>query len=137
MDGQQFDINKKESMDLLEYITIYSNKYFPGFDPDTGEQTNEEKSSQFALRYNNSIGNKFTKDDYLRFRKIQSTLKAYQLDRDKFWYFLLFIYDYSLCAGNGIHRLASPIEELEELFKAIDNNLEITNGLGFFGWGDR
>ena len=51
----------------------------------------------FIRRYNqNKLYGNFTYEDYIANEDIQNTLKGLGVDIDKFWFLLLFIFDYTL-----------------------------------------
>lgn len=59
-------------------------------------------------------------DRYLQNEELQRTIQAFGLDQDKFWYLLLFVYDYvEDLSQNSISFKESEREELDELLKAL------------------
>lgn len=114
---------------LLEYVEILANKY----DPVT--QLNAEMGYYisksivtFASRYlSGKIEKKFEKK-FLDNKEVQETILALGLDIDKFWYLLLFIFDYSygVCL-NRVTFKESPKEQIEHLVNCITENIKDYN----------
>ena len=77
----------------------------------------------FYDRYNaGKIAPKFAYEEYISNDTIQSLIKSLELDRDKFWLFILFLYDY--CESmfyQGVTMKPTPMEQLQELYVAISN----------------
>jgi hypothetical protein len=93
----------------------------------------------FVDRYNkNKIDINFTYEGYLNNEAIQSTLTALGLDSEKFWFLLLFVFDY--CKGiclDGYGKSVRGREQIQKLINAIDGiaeyaklgNVEIKNAI--------
>ena len=80
---------------------------------------------QFIDRYNNGhVRHKDKLDIYLNDQPIQTVLMVYQLDTEKFWYFLLFAADYAEGLGSFFSSNPTPIEQLESVFSLIEANLQ-------------
>ncbi len=80
---------------------------------------------QFIDRYNQShVGHKDKLGDYLNDQPIQKVLEVYQIDPEKFWYFLLFATDYSEGMGSFFSSNPTPIELFEKVFPLIETNLQ-------------
>jgi len=87
---------------------------------------------QFADRYNKKklnklegINRQFEYDDYKNNEDIQNTLSGLKIDSDKFWYLLLYIYDYSLdISVDGISLTDTPREQLNNFVTAINENFK-------------
>ena len=77
----------------------------------------------FYDRYNaGKIAPKSTYEEYISNDTIQSLIKDLELDRDKFWLLILFLYDY--CESlfyQGVAMQLTPFEQLQELYEAISN----------------
>ena len=75
----------------------------------------------FKDRYNNgAITNHFTYKDYIKHQEIQDLIKHLELDVDKFWLLILFIFDY--CTSRfyqGITMKLTPLEQLTHLLELI------------------
>lgn len=116
--------NIEQEKDLLEYISILEELYIPDFDYDTDspyyygyERINKSEVSAeeweeicnqpiyinvsetlrtFGDRYNKGlIAEHFNYANYMKHELIQQFIRGLDLDADKFWMLLLFIYDYS------------------------------------------
>lgn len=146
--------NIEHEKDLLEYISILEELYIPDFDYDTDspyyygyERVNESELSAeewericnqpafpivsetlqtFGDRYNKDlIAEHFNYTGYMKHELIQQFIKGLDLDADKFWMLLLFVYDYSYHYYiKGIDMGESPNEQLLKFTKAIINNVE-------------
>lgn len=84
----------------LEYMEAIAVKYVPDvdIDPATGERyvCGTTALPLFIRRYNqNELYGNFTYEDYIANEDIQNTLKGLRVDIDKFWFLLLFIFDYT------------------------------------------
>jgi len=79
----------------------------------------------FKQRYNDRlIKMPWTYEEYIANKDIQATISGLGYDIDKFWFALLFIYDYSQGACfNAQEYAASPYSELFHLAKIINENL--------------
>ena len=81
----------------------------------------------FVERFNGKhLTHYFTYQKYIENTDIQELIKFFELDRDKFWFLLLFIYDYSesLCI-NGYDVAPCANEQLYKMSQAI---LQIVKG---------
>lgn len=81
----------------------------------------------FVERFNGKhLTHYFTYQKYIENTDIQKLIKFFELDRDKFWFLLLFIYDYSesLCI-NGYDVAPCANEQLYKMSQAI---LQIVKG---------
>ena len=84
----------------LEYMEAIAIKYVPDVDIDTstGERyvCGTTALPIFIRRCNqNKLYGNFTYEDYIAHEDIQNTLKGLGVDIDKFWFLLLFIFDYT------------------------------------------
>lgn len=122
-----------EENELLDYVIQLMGEYCPyiDYDCDTGESYfcasfSPDSLFMFKNRYNeNQFKIDFTYENYISDLDIQNTLKIHNVDSEKFWYLLLFIYDY--CYGeciSGYRCKKSSREELEGLIRAIDDNIK-------------
>lgn len=146
--------NIEQEKDLLEYISILEELYIPDFDHDTDspyyygyERINKSEVSveeweeicnqpiyinvsetlrTFGNRYNKGlIAEHFSYANYMKHKLIQQFIRGLDLDADKFWMLLLFIYDYSYhYYMEGIDMGESPNEQLLNFTKAIIGNVE-------------
>ena len=129
------------SMELMDYIGVVESLYLS--DPTlidvpyhitdrepTEEELEEIRNCPFGFtmcmgifkdRYNNgAITNRFTYKDYIKHREIQDLIKHLELDVDKFWLLILFIFDY--CTSRfyqGITMKLTPLEQLTHLLELI------------------
>lgn len=121
---------------LLEYMEEVAVLYVPDYDIDheTGEQYIYGTTALplFIRRYNqNKLYGNFTYEDYIANEDIQNTLKGLGIDIDKFWFLLLFIFDYT-CGTclDGMKATGIGIEQLTKFAKAIADNHKEINQFG-------
>lgn len=121
---------------LLEYMEEVAVLYVPDYDIDheTGEQYIYGTTALplFIRRYNqNKLYGNFTYEDYIANKDIQNTLKGLGVDIDKFWFLLLFIFDYT-CGTclDGMKATGIGIEQLTKFAKAIADNRKEINQFG-------
>ena len=121
---------------LLEYMEEVAVLYVPDYDIDheTGEQYIYGTTALplFIRRYNqNKLYGNFTYEDYIANEDIQNTLKGLGIDIDKFWFLLLFIFDYT-CGTclDGMKATGIGIEQLTKFTKAIADNHKEINQFG-------
>ena len=121
---------------LLEYMEEVAVLYVPDDDIDheTGEQYIYGTTALplFIRRYNqNKLYGNFTYEDYIANEDIQNTLKGLGIDIDKFWFLLLFIFDYT-CGTclDGMKATGIGIEQLIKFAKAIADNHKEINQFG-------
>lgn len=120
----------------LEYMEAIAVKYVPDvdIDPATGERyvCGTTALPLFIRRYNqNELYGNFTYEDYIANEDIQNTLKGLGVDIDKFWFLLLFIFDYT-CGTclDGMKATGIGIEQLIKFAKAIADNHKEINQFG-------
>ena len=120
----------------LEYMEAIAVKYVPDvdIDPATGERyvCGTTALPLFIRRYNqNKLYGNFTYGDYIANEDIQNTLKGLGVDIDKFWFLLLFIFDYT-CGTclDGMKATGIGIEQLTKFTKAIADNHKEINQFG-------
>ncbi len=108
---------------ILEYLEIISNEYIPLNPVDYDYVT--KGIGDFAYRYLDNKIDKSFEQKFLDNKDVQKTITAMGYDVEKFWYLLLFIYDYScgMCV-KGIERKQSPKDQITTLCNAIMNNVE-------------
>lgn len=110
----------------LEYLHAIAQKYVPSYDinRETGEYKECETMAvqQFIKRYNQRAIKRMDKiNNYMGDNDIQEYLQALNVDAEKFWYLLLFVYDYSWGqCNNNIVTGSTPKEEIEALIKIIE-----------------
>ena len=125
-----------KGIELLEYMEEVAVLYVPDYDIDheTGEQYIYGTTALplFIRRYNqNKLYGNFTYEDYIANEDIQNTLKGLGVDIDKFWFLLLFIFDYT-CGTclEGMKATGIGIEQLTKFAKAIADNHKEINQFG-------
>lgn len=141
--------NEEADTHVLEYLYPIANYYCPDFSgeyDDEGEPIYEHTQAvkRFVARYNYAIKQKEVstgKTDFLEKAKRKASkyysddelkiyIKNFNLDPDKFWYLLLFIYDYCIgkCVDNLFVEEKTTMEQLKKLTDAIFSNHEILVG---------
>ena len=125
-----------KGIELLEYMESLAVQYVPDIDidPSTGEKyiCGTTALPIFIRRFNqNKLYGNFTYEDYIANENIQKTLKGWGIDIDKFWFLLLFIFDYT-CGTclNGIKATGVGIEQLTKFAKGIADNHKEINQFG-------
>ncbi len=90
-----------ESDPLFDYVNEVADRFWAGFDPELSTTITSSVPMTFYERYvNGDIGgfsNEGIKDNHLKRYEnndIQNTLKAFNIDKEKFWYLCLCIKDY-------------------------------------------
>lgn len=112
---------------LLDYVEDFIEKLFPHNQNDweRGFYANSRMYTYFARRYfNNEINKKFEKR-FIENKEVQETIIGLGLDVEKFWYLLLFIYDYTY--GECVEKLIiddSPKDQLDKFKSAIIGNIK-------------
>ena len=125
-----------KGIELLEYMENLAVQYVPDIDIDneTGEKyiCGTAALPFFINRYNqNGLYGHFTYEDYIGNESIQEMLKGLGIDIDKFWFLLLFIFDYT-CGTclDGIKATGVGAEQLTKFAKAIADNRKEVNQFG-------
>lgn len=125
-----------KGIELLEYMESLAVQYVPDIDidPSTGEIyiCGTTALPIFIRRFNqNKLYGNFTYEDYIANENIQKTLKGLGIDIDKFWFLLLFIFDYT-CGTclDGIKTTGVGVEQLTKFAKAIADNHKEINQFG-------
>lgn len=115
-------------IDQEEHYTEYVWRLAMFLKPDIEEDEPFECSyavSVFKKRYNDRlIKMPLTYEEYIKNKDIQATLTGLKYDIDKFWFALLFIYDY--CQGecfNSQEYDSSPYADLSSFVKIVNENL--------------
>lgn len=112
----------------FNYVCDYIANNFPSVDYDeTGEPQmfcDLTKAMTFINRYNrDKLNINFKYEEYIKDQNIQGTLEGLKLDPEKFWYLLLFIFDYTCCACFETLTHSEPAnKQIEKLIKAINEN---------------
>lgn len=123
---------------LLEYVKAVADVYAPDFvfDPDgKAYPTDSQAPLRFRHRYNNGqLRGGFGYEDFACRRKFEERIidiiDTLGIDSEKFWYLLLFIYDYVLGSTLNTLKLSkSPRQEIEDLVSFVEKNV---SGPDFF-----
>jgi hypothetical protein len=102
---------------LLEYVVDFANKVFPAYDGEGFYDSN--MPDLFGDRYVKGIIKPIGFDKYLDDKlEIQSTLDAFGLDSNKFWYLCLFLKDYA--KGQTTNAIKTNPTHREELSNLLD-----------------
>ena len=130
---------QNQALCFLDYIQIVDSLYVPDLEdyqyklnverceatPEMIEQASQlpmgatECAVIFKERYNQDVFKRFQFDEYLENLKIQNLIKDLGLDVEKFWFLILFVFDYcNSMFYEGITMAMTPFEQLERL---IDN----------------
>ena len=112
---------------LLEYVVDFANKVFPAYDGEGFYDSN--MPDLFGDRYVKGIIKPIGFDKYLDDKlEIQSTLDAFGLDSNKFWYLCLFLKDYVKGqTTNAIKTNPTHREELSNLLYELNKMNIIIN----------
>lgn len=140
-----------ESDPLFDYVNEVAEHFWQGYDPETGQRVTSCVPETFSQRYVEGHIKGFVSDviiahnlDKYENEDIQNTLKAFGLDKDKFWYLCVCIKDYvDGFTTDGIKRNLTHREEITnltaEMYKMCpepsffehgtkDNQVKILNG---------
>ena len=154
---------------LLYYVWKIADKFFPDYDGEVyspsitpvifanryieSKLTDEEKYARYmeiypdttldsAKEYYSSQTELDTsfKDKFLKSREVLNTIKAFNLDLDKFWYLLLFVNDLvEDCCTNAFGHGQSEVEKVNEMAKKILESTEVIskrNGRKYYETND-
>lgn len=132
IDKFHIDSYDAEEENLLEYMTTVADKFCPDFIFESdGNPIPVDSQAPFIFkrRYNQQkLNGNFRYEEYMKTsitndETIQDIIRALGIDADKFWYLLLFIYDYVMgSTQNTISLKSSPIEEIEKLIEYVETN---------------
>lgn len=132
IDKFHIDCYDAEEESLLEYMIVVAYKFNPDFvfEPDgTPIAVDSQAPAIFKRRYNNGRLNvNFSYEDYVNGEKDNNEsainiIRALDIDPEKFWYLLLFVYDYVMgSTQNSIALKGSPIEEIEQFVEYVESN---------------
>lgn len=123
---------------LLEYASIVANKFWLFYDPEMQEETYSHAPDIFHRRYSNGEIDTERLIKYETSTEVQDTIKAFGIDKDKFWYLCLLIKDYvedkttNAVVSNPTHREEMIIfaSEIEKLKPRLWADLYLTEGEG-------
>lgn len=86
------------------------------------EQTYGIRTPQFEYRYcTGKIKMPFAKSDYLANDDIIATVMGLGLDVEKFWFALVFIYDWTISKFHDCLSVKTPLDSLQEICEYIGN----------------
>lgn len=111
---------------LLEYVEPLADKYRPVNEEDVNCGYYVSRATgDFVTRYLSDQVDKRKLDKYLQAKEILDTIQALGYDKEKFWYLILFILDYSTGAClNCFKQNSSPKENIDNLSKRMFQNIE-------------
>ncbi len=122
----------EEEEELLSYVEQIAKQYCPDIGFDSQNQphqldTADNSIYKFMDRYNANKIAKFTYNNYIKHTEIQGSLEGMGVHSEKFWYLLLFIFDYTkYCSWDGLYLALSPKEELQKLVEILDKEAKST-----------
>lgn len=130
---ERFDTEnyRPEQYALLEYLIAVADKVAPdvAHDADGNMYAADSQAPHiFMRRYNNQALNvSFTYDEYIRRAKYEENIidmvDSLGIDRDKFWYLLMFVTDYVVGSTTDTLKLKySPKEEIERFVEFVERN---------------
>lgn len=121
-----------EEEKLLEYMTVVSDKFCPDFVFEADGNVIPVDSQApfiFKRRYNQrKLSEDFNYEEYKKRsltndETIQDIIRALGIDSEKFWYLLLFAYDYVMGSTHNTTTFKdSPIEEINKLVDYAESN---------------
>ena len=140
IDKFEWKENRSDELSALEYCNIISSLYITQdeyqichfeISENTTADMNEalvpisEAIEIFVSRYNNrELTHIFTYEKYLRYSELQQAISSFNLDKDKFWFLLLFIYDYTYSIGaKGKEMHDSAIEQVKLFIDTISKHV--------------
>ena len=124
-------LEAKEEDSILDYVWQLAMIVHPAMPKKVqgGTLEGSEAMPTFKERYNNRlIEMPLTYEEYKKDKEIQTALSALQLDKDKFWFAILFIKDYvdGQC-WQALEYGETPASEIKKLFQAISQYEEHPN----------
>ena len=124
-------LEAKEEDDILDYVWQFAMIIHPAMPKEVQGLILEgsEAMPTFKERYNNGlIEMPLTYEEYKKDKEIQTALSALQLDKDKFWFIILFIKDYvdGKC-WQAFEYGETPASEIKKLFQSISQYEEHPN----------
>nr|WP_319572026.1 hypothetical protein [uncultured Draconibacterium sp.] len=127
------DINYFYSNDydepLLEYVYILSEYLTPHTELEHHAGLFSPTSySEFLTRYFADKIDKKDKNKFLRETNVIKTVELMGYDIEKFWYLILFIYDFSYGYCKKGVKIGTPRRKINELIDAMIDNIESFNG---------
>ena len=153
--AKHYEYDKYLDEPLLNYVWKIADNFFPDYDGEVyspsitpvifanryieSKLTDEEKYARYmeiypdttldsAKEYYSSQTELDTsfKDKFLKSREVLNTIKAFNLDLDKFWYLLLFVNDLvEDCCTNALGHGQSEVEKVNEMAERISECTEV------------
>lgn len=117
-----------ESDPLFDYVNEVAEHFWQGYDPETSQRVTSSVPTTFSRRYIEGCIKGFTSDVIMSHNlakyeneDIQNTLKAFGLNKDKFWYLCVCIKDYvDGFTTEGIRKNPTHREEITNLIAEMD-----------------
>lgn len=108
----------------IEYMSDLFNYMFPDVEPSM-----DWWFLVFPRRYNEDKINLYgTYKQYLKSENIQLHIKAFEFDQEKFWYFMLFLYDISFTKSTGFYEIKkNPKDEVVDFRNELKTVLNVTD----------
>lgn len=132
IDKFHIDSYDAEEENLLEYMTTVADKFCPDFIFEANDNpipVDSQAPFIFKRRYNKQrLNGNFRYGEYMKTsitndETIQDIIRALGIDPEKFWYLLLFVYDYVMGSTQNTTALKdSPIEEIEKFIEYVETN---------------
>lgn len=132
IDKFHIDCYDTEEENLLEYMAVVADKFCPDFIFEAdGNPIPVDSQAPFIFkrRYNQQkLPSNFHYEEYARTsitndETIQDIIRALGIDTEKFWYLLLFVYDYVIgSTRNTIAVKSSPVEEIKRFIEYVEPN---------------
>lgn len=140
-----FDQYRKEP--LLEYVVEISDELWKDFNPEeiyydefgvliSDGYVESDRPETFGRRFHCDVIDTEGEEMYLNHKDLQDTLRAFELDRDKFWYLCLMLKDVmEVSTKNAYKKPKDPLKELQGLYELIckvdqDNQGELILNVG-------
>lgn len=138
------DCYDAEEASLLEYVSVVADKFCPDFVFEAdGNAIPVDSQAPFIFkrRYNlqklkgNFIYEEYMKTSMTNEETIQDIIRGLGIDSDKFWYLLLFVYDYVIgSTQNTLTFKSSPVAEIERFVEYVESNeliFDTLNGIKY------
>ena len=132
IDKLNIDCYDAEEENLLEYMAVVADKFCPDFIFEAdGNPIPVDSQAPFIFkrRYNQQkLQSNFHYEEYARTsitndETIQDIIRALGIDTEKFWYLLLFVYDYVIGSTRNTTAVkGSPVEEIKRFIEYVESN---------------
>ena len=123
-----FEPNDEKDNKLLEYVILVANNFFYDYDdmydPACQNKLPSPHVGTFKMLYNNGeLERPVSSKQYMNNDNIQKYLEKTGLDSEKFWYLLLFVYNYCHSTCKKGYRVESRTkDEFEKAMKYLKEN---------------